>query len=154
MNQIESLEKKSRRFLLDTNVFIAAFKRGFTKTTQLLLTLLSDYELIVNSVLLEEYGRWLSKLTERIPSVREHALILYLTILSKATIVEPDKEHIEKCKPYIPEGEDADLYHAATCLKAQAILITNDSDFNEIKKSKIIVVWNISEAIKKLLNSS
>ena len=33
MNQIESLEKKSRRFLLDTNVFIAAFKRGFTKTT-------------------------------------------------------------------------------------------------------------------------
>ena len=75
-------------------------------------------------MLLEEYGRWLSKLTERIPSVREHALILYLTILSKATIVEPDKEHIE------------------------------DSDFNEIKKSKIIVVWNISEAIKKLLNSS
>jgi len=46
-----------RRFLLDTNVFIAAFKSGYTQTTQLILKLLTDpsIELIINSVLLEEY---------------------------------------------------------------------------------------------------
>jgi len=62
-----------KRFLLDTNVFIAAFKSGYTKTTQLILKLLSDpdIELVVNSVLLEEYRSWLNKLSSRPPYIRE-----------------------------------------------------------------------------------
>jgi len=50
--------------LLVTNVFIAAFKSGWIKTTELLLELLTnpEYELVGNSVLLEEYRRWALKL--------------------------------------------------------------------------------------------
>jgi len=51
--------RKSKRFLVDTNVFIAAFKSGWTKTTELLLELLTneEYELVDNSVLLGEYEK-------------------------------------------------------------------------------------------------
>jgi len=64
---------------LDTNVFIAAFKAGWTKTTELLLELLTnpEYELIGNSVLLEEYRKWLTRLSEEKPVIRENAEILY-----------------------------------------------------------------------------
>jgi len=46
--------RKSKRFLVDANVFIAAFKSGWTKTTELLLELLTneEYELVGNSALL------------------------------------------------------------------------------------------------------
>ncbi|MEB2793157.1 MAG: putative toxin-antitoxin system toxin component, PIN family [Caldisphaeraceae archaeon] len=142
-----------KRFLLDTNVFIAAFKSGYTKTTQLILKLLSDpnIELVVNSVLLEEYKSWLNKLSSKLPHIREQAEILYSLIVSKAVLVEPDRNHIEECKPFIPEKEYADLYHAVTCLKANAILITNDKDFNRIAKTNIIKVWSITRAIRELL---
>jgi len=145
------LQKK--RFLLDTNVFIAAFKSGYTKTTQLIFKLLSDpnIELVTNSVLLEEYRSWLNKLSSRLPCIREQAEILYSLIVSKAVLIEPDRYHIEQCKLFIPESEYADLYHAATCLKANAILITNDKDFDRIAETGIIKVWSIARALRELL---
>jgi len=145
------LQKK--RFLLDTNVFIAAFKSGYTKTTQLVLKLLSDpgIELVVNSVLLEEYKSWLNKLSSKLPRIREQAEILYTLITSKAVLVEPNHHHIEQCKPFIPESEYADLYHAATCLKANAILVTNDKDFDRIAETGTIKVWSVTRAMRELL---
>jgi len=71
--------------------------------------------------------------------------------MNKVTLIEPTKEHLEECKPYIHKDELADLYHAATCLKANAILITNDKHFDKIKKAGIIEVWSISRAIKEIL---
>ncbi len=138
--------------MLDTNVFIAAFKSGYTKTTQLILKLLSDssIELIVDSVLLDEYKLWLNKLSNKLPSIRGQAEILYTLIVSKAVLVEPDPQHIEQCRPYIPENKYADLYHAAACLKANAVLITNDKDFNNIGRAGAIEVWGITKAIKEL----
>lgn len=75
-------------------------------------------------------------------------------IVSKAVLVEPDLSHIERCKPFLPEKEYADLYHAATCLKANAILITNDKDFDNIAKASIIEVWSITKAIRELLKKN
>jgi len=34
--------------------------------------------------------------------MRVRAQILYRLIKEKAVIVEPDREHIEACRPYIP----------------------------------------------------
>lgn len=85
------------------------------------------------------------------PGIKEQAGVLYELIISKAVLVEPDRNHIEYCKPFFSEKEYADLYHAATCLKANAILITNDKDFNRIAKTSIIKVWSITRAIKELL---
>jgi len=76
---------------------------------------------------------------------------LYSLIVRKAILIEPDSLHIEQCKPFIPKNEYADLYHAATCLKANAILITNDKDFDKVAKAGIIEVWNITKVIKELL---
>lgn len=139
--------------MLDTNVFIAAFKSCYTKTTRIILKLLTDssIEHIVNSVLIEEYKSWLNKLSSKLPNIKVQAETLYSLIVRKAILVEPDPHHIDQCKPFIPENEYADLYHAATCLKADAILITNDKDFNKIAKAGIIEVWNITKAIKELL---
>ena len=139
--------------MLDTNVFIAAFKSGRTKTAELLLELLTspEYELVGNSVLLEEYRRWALRLGMEDPTLQEPAMTLYSLLKDKMRIVEPDKEHLEACKPYFPESEKADLYHAATCLKTGAILISNDKHFDEIRRAKIIEVLRTSEAIRRII---
>lgn len=140
--------------MLDTNVFIAAFKSGWTKTTELLLELLMnpEYELVGNSVLLEEYRKWALRLSMEDPALQEPAMTLYSLLKNRMRIVEPDKEHLETCKPYFPESEKADLYHAATCLKTHAILISNDKHFDEMKQAGLIPVWRTNEAIREILD--
>lgn len=146
--------RRSKRFLLDTNVFIAAFKSGWTKSTELLVVLLTnpEYELVGNSVLLEEYEKWVMRLSAENPALQEPATAFYALLKGKMRIVEPGKEHLEACKPYFPESEKADLYHAATCLKAGAILISNDRHFDEIRRAGLIKVLSTSEAIKEILH--
>lgn len=61
-----------------------------------------EYELAVNTILLREHEKWLERLSEKIPRMRVRAQILYRLIKEKAVIVEPDREHIEACRPYIP----------------------------------------------------
>jgi predicted nucleic acid-binding protein len=48
--------------------------------------------------------------------------------------------------------EMSDIVHAATCLYADAVLITNDRHFDKIKKAGIIEVWSNAKAIKRLLD--
>ncbi len=139
--------------MLDTNLFIAAFKSGWTKTTELLLELLTnpEYELIGNSVLLEEYRRWALKLSLKNPALSKPAITLYSLLKNRVRLVEPGKEHLKACMPYFPEDEFADLYHAATCLKAEAILVSNDKHFDEIRRTGLIQVLKTSEAIREIL---
>jgi predicted nucleic acid-binding protein len=33
------------------------------------------------------------------------------------------------CRPFFPESQYADIVHAATCLEAGAIIVTNDAHF-------------------------
>ena len=124
------------------------------QTTELLLELLTnpEYELVGNSVLLEEYRKWGLKLGMEDPALQEPATTLYSLLKNKMRIVEPDKEHLETCKPYFPGSEKADLYHAATCLKTRAILISNDKHFDEIRQAKLIRVLKTSEAIREILS--
>ncbi len=98
-----SLQKK--RFMVDTNVFIAAFKSGYTVTTKLILKLLLDpgVELIVDDVLLKEYEKWFKILSEKIPKIREQAELLYALIKAKATLEHPSNDDINRVKQYFPE---------------------------------------------------
>jgi len=132
--------------LIDTNVFIAAVKKGWTKTTDLVLHLLAnpDFEIVANDVLIKEYEKY----------ARELNAEEFLEFLKLRTVISnPSKNEIEKCKPYFPENEAADVVHAATCLKAKAILITNDRHFDKIKETGLIEVWSISEAITRILGN-
>ena len=40
--------------------------------------------------------------------------------------------------------------HAATCLQADAIIVTNDKHFNKMKEAEVITIWSISEALIEL----
>jgi len=144
------LQKK--RYMVDTNVFIAAFKSGYTASTKLLLRLIldPDVELIADEILLKEYEKWFNQLSSRLPRIRELAEIIYRLLKAKVSIATPKTEDIETVKPYMPETKYADIYHAATCLRSKAILITNDKDFDIIKSRGIIEVWNITETLRKL----
>ncbi len=136
---------RGRKFLIDTNVFIDGVKRGWTKTTDLVLYLLTnpEFEIVANDVLIAEYEKY----------ARELNAGEFLEFLkTRVNVSNPSKSEIEKCKQYFPEEEIADIIHAATCLKTGAILITNDRDFDEIKKAGLINVWSISEAINRLLD--
>lgn len=53
---------KSTRFLIDTNLFIAAVKRGNTKSTELFLRLLDgSWELVADDILVSEYEKYAKK---------------------------------------------------------------------------------------------
>ena len=76
-----------------------------------------------------------------------------LDYLKKAVIqVNPSQEEIDTCAPFFPESELSDIVHAATCLYADAVLITNDNHFNKIKTAELIEVWSNTKAIKRLLD--
>ncbi len=132
------------KFLLDTNVFIAAVKRGWTDTTELLLHFLTSkrYTLVANDVLMAEYRKYAEKL---------NALDFYDFIRRRVTIVNPSREEVLRVLPYFPETQLADAVHAATCLKSGAILVTNEGHFEKVSRAGIIEVWSISRAIKTLL---
>jgi predicted nucleic acid-binding protein len=137
------LPARSSRFLLDSNVFIAAVKRGWTKSTELIYYLLnSPAELFANELLIFEYEKYAKTLGT-------HELLGYL---KKAVIrVNPSQEEIDTCAAFFPESELSDIVHAATCLYADAVLITNDNHFNKIKKAEIIEVWSSAQAIERFL---
>jgi predicted nucleic acid-binding protein len=138
------MRAKSSRYLLDNTVFIAAVKRGWTKSTELIYYLLdSPAELFANELLIFEYEKYAKTLDT-------YELLDYL----KKTLIQvnPSQEEIDTCAVFFPESELSDIVHAATCLYADAVLITNDNHFSKIKKAGIIEVWSNTKAIKRLLD--
>jgi len=139
------LHEKSTRFLLDTNVFIAAAKRGWTKTTELVIRLIDGQEdLIADEALMGEYGRYAKDLGN-------YGQLLLYRLLQKVVVLEQSDDEIARCLPFFPESQEADVLHAATYLSARRILISNDKHFEKIRSAEIIEVWTISEAIDRLL---
>ena len=135
---------RSSRYLLDNTVFIAAVKRKWTKSTELIYHLLdSPAELFANELLIFEYEKY----------ARALGTYELLNYMKKSVIyVNPSQEEIDACAPFFPESELSDIVHAATCLYADAILITNDNHFGKIKNSGLVEVWSNTKAIKILLD--
>ncbi len=146
------LKKKSgkniHQFLADTNLFIAAIKnpKKETASLRLILEIIDNINVILigNEFLILE----MEKYAEVFESKRGKEILRKL--IDKTEIVDVDEKFLRLCKPYFPEDELIDIYHAATCLQTGAILITNDKHFDKIKSDRIIEVWNISVAIGKL----
>lgn len=138
------MQEENTKFLIDTNIFIAAVKKGWTKTTELVLRLLSNPEFVpvANDVLLAEYAKYAKAF-----DAENFLEFMRLRVI----IVNPSDEEIKVCRQYFPENEVADAIHAATCLKTNSVLITNDKHFDPIKKAGLIEVWNTSEAISRIL---
>lgn len=110
----------------------------------LLLIIEEEISLVGNDFLVEEFIRY----GELFKS--EMAFLILSAVVSKMDIVLVRENFIRVCRPYFKTQNPVDVVHAATCLQSDAILITNDKDFNELKNQRIIQVWNISEAIKSL----
>jgi predicted nucleic acid-binding protein len=100
-------------------------------------------ELVADDILISEYERYARKF---------EAEVFLKILLSKVVVIEQSEKDILACKPFFPPTEGADIVHAATCLNVGAILISNDAHFKRIKEEGLIEVWNISTAIKKLLD--
>lgn len=136
---------RTRRFLLDTNVFVSALKAP-GKAFELIMEFLGrKYDLIGNVYLIDEYVRY----SEKIPS--DVARFLLTESCAKLRVVDVAPRFVRICRPYFPPEEAVDAVLAATCLQEGAVLVTNDRHFKRIKKEGIIEVWSTSEAIKKLL---
>jgi hypothetical protein len=105
--------------------------------------LLSDASIFVSKELLFEYEKYINRILGM-----PH---LFHLIQKRSILIDPSMDSIRICMRFIPENEFADAVHAATCLEAGAILISNDAHFDEIKESELIEVWKISEAIGNIL---
>jgi predicted nucleic acid-binding protein len=138
------LPGRGSRFFLDNNFVIAAVKSGWRESTELLMALLlGDAELYANDELLLEYERYIRKAL----GLKN----LYVLIQNRAILVNPSNESLEICRPFFPSSQLADVVHAATCLEVGATLITNDKHFKKIQEAGIIQVWNISRAVREIL---
>ena len=137
------MPERSTRFLIDTNLFVAAVKSGKTKSTELLVRLIEGtWDLVADDILISEYERY---------ALKFQAHDFFGLVRRKVVVIEQSEADILKCKPFFPVGSAADVVHAATCLHTGAILITNDAHFEGIKEAGIIEVWSITDAIKELL---
>lgn len=150
-------EKHTKSFVVDTNLFVAAIKpfsrlsrrprSAEAKSLSLLVKLImsDELELKGNSILVDEYTRFAQELHS------ETSMLILKQLIEKTAVVDVRGYSIDRCKPYLPALESADIVHAATCLQTDSILITNDRHFREIKESGKIVVWSITEAMRNLL---
>ena len=135
---------RSSRYLLDNTVFIAAVKRGWTRSTELVYHLLDGpAELFADELLIVEYEKYAEAL----------GAFDLLNYMKKVVIhVNPTQAEIDACAPFFPERELSDVVHAATCLHLDAVLITNDRHFDRIKEDGLIEVWSNTKAIRRLLD--
>lgn len=129
-------------------MFIAAIKnpKKETNSLRLLLELIDDASiaLIGNDFLIME----MEKYAQVFESNRGNEILQKL--IAKTEVIDVKEKFLYLCKSYFPEEELIDIYHAATCLQGDAILITNDRHFDKINDEKIIEVWSISRAIEEL----
>jgi hypothetical protein len=71
---------------------------------------------------------------------------------NRAQRIDPSRRSLDVCGPFFPESQYADIVHAATCLEAGATIVTNDAHFKKIQEAGLIEVWNISKAIREILD--
>ena len=137
------MPERCTRFLIDSNLFIAAVKNGWTKSSELLSVLLDgSFELVANKSLLAEYEKYAEQLD---------AQYIFFYMKSRIILTDQSEDEVQRCKPFFPESQASDVVHAATCLHTAAVLITNDKHFDKIRDAGLIGVWSISEAIENLL---
>jgi len=143
------MPRSRRSILLDTNVFISAVKdpRKQTDTLRLILHLVEseDVRLVGHVLLAEEMVRYAEEFGS------ETASWILGALLEKMTLVTVSENLVRLCGGYVKTPDLADVVHAAVCLKADAVLITNDRHFDRIGDEGIIEIWGISEAIERLL---
>lgn len=142
-------EKNTQIFLIDTNVFVAAVKspRKERKTLQLIVSMIDrkDIKIVGNHLLVMEMFRYAEGYESKT------SMDLVGKLLGKMESVQVGRNLKRVCKDYFDTPRKADILHAATCLKADAILITNDRDFDRVRDEGIIKVWSTAEAIMRLL---
>jgi len=141
-------EGRTRTFLLDTNVFIAAVKhpRKETRTLRLVLDILNrdDIELVGNEFWAEEMLRYAEEFRS------ETATRLVSAVLNRARLVRVGKRYRTVCRQYVTTPDPADVLHAATCLQEGAILISNDKHFDRIRDEGVLEVWSITKAMQSM----
>lgn len=135
--------------LLRTNVYVSAVKNPLkeTETFRLIIHLLEDerFNLVGSDILALELLRY----AEQFPSAT--AATLATAMLEKMLIVRVEERFIVACSPYFPPSSLADCLHAATCLQTGAVLVSNDRDFDKIRKAGLVDVLTTSEAIRRWL---
>lgn len=135
--------------LLDTNVYVSAVKNPLkeTETFRLTIHLLQDerFSLVGSDILALELLRY----AEQFPSAT--AATLATAMLEKMSIVRIEERFIVACSRYFPPSSLADCLHAATCLQTGAVLVSNDRDFDKIRKAGLVDVLTTSEAIRRWL---
>ncbi|MCX6678787.1 MAG: PIN domain nuclease [Methanothrix sp.] len=103
--------------MIDSNLFIAAVKSVWTKSSELLSVLLDgSFELVANKSLLAEYEKYAQQLD---------AQYVFFYMKSRVILTDQSEDEVQRCKPFFPEGKASDVVHAATCLHTAAVLITN-----------------------------
>ncbi len=136
-----------RAILLDTNVFVAAIRHPVrqTPTFRFLVSLLvrNDVRLVANEVLAEEYLRY----AKAFPSATASALLSAL--LAQLEIVRVEDSFLAACAPFLRSAAALDLVHAATCLQEGAVLVSNDRDFEPLRKAGLVEVWSVTEALRR-----
>ena len=139
---------RSRAFLLDTNLLVAAIKRLPRVTPAFLLVeaVVSnpDIQLVGDSSLLLEYRHYSAAFPSHVGSE------LVENLVARMLLANIDPSHVTIAAPYFGDDSLADMQHAAACLATDAILITNDRDFENLGRSGLVEVWSVSRALREL----
>lgn len=123
-------------YLLDTNIVTALLKRDPHATSRLRAALADNARVLISAVVYYEIRRGLLKRD----ALRQ--LAVFEQMVSKLEWLDVERPHwdtaamlwAERQKAGKP-GNDADLLLAAQARQAQAVLVTDDADFEELEVS-------------------
>jgi len=140
--------RSTRKYLADTNVYVAAVRRSGrpTPSRRLLEHFLNDPRtgLVGNAWWLEELLRYAEEFRS------EAALELAEELAQKVEIIELEERFVAACSELVGRHNPVDVLHAATCLQSEATLISNDPDFDRIRDARAIRVLSITEALRRI----
>ena len=137
--------------LLDTNVFVSAVKDPArqTATFRLIVNLLAreGVRFVGNDILAWECLRY----AQVFPSPTAAAIAS--AILERMEIVRVEDRFLMACAPYFGPGNASDCVHAATCLQTGAVLVSNDRDFDPVRRAGLVEVVTITDALRRWIPS-
>ena len=140
-----------RAVFLDVCVFVSAAKGSEPCTEVVELSLgRGEIELVTNWVLVNELMRISTELKAEDEKSYRILKGIVEEFVSRSYTVDPEASTVKMCYERLPEGEFAGAVHAATCVEANAVMVTRDKRLLDLRDTGLIDAYNPWEFLEAL----
>ncbi|WP_456482176.1 type II toxin-antitoxin system VapC family toxin [Methanopyrus sp.] len=143
-----------RPVFLDVSVFVSAIKGSETCVEIVERTLGRDeVELVTNWILVNELMRMSVELKTGNGKCYRLLKGMVEEFVRRSYTVDPERSTVRMCYERLPDGEYASAVHAATCVEANAVMVTRNKSLLDLREAGLIEAYNPREFLEMLKES-